>query len=226
MHLLDRRSWVQGDQHDKVFQERDFRPGVETEGGEALPVAAVLPTRSSHEPLIQREVGVLGAERWYALWTRSNCERLVSDQLTTKGFHAFLPTTEVWSRRGDVRRRIRVPLFPGYLFLRHAMDKTSYIEVRKARGLVCLLGERWDRLAEVPDREIAAFQTLQRAHLPVLAHGFLREGQRVRVTRGPLAEVEGILVRQNPRTGLLVLSVNLLQRSVAVEIDCTWAVPA
>jgi transcription antitermination factor NusG len=117
-------------------------------------------------------------------------------------------------------------MFPGYLFLRHAMDKSSYIEVRKTRGLVCVLGERWDCLAEVPDSEIEAVQTALQASIPVFAHAYLREGQRVRITRGPLADVEGILVRQKPDKGLLVLSVDLLRRSVAVEVDCTWAVAA
>ena len=163
---------------------------------------------------------------WYALWTRSHCERLVWDQLTSRGFQAFLPTVDVWSRRAGVRHRIQVPMFPGYLFLRHAMDKTSYIEVRKARGLVGVLGERWDSLALIPDREIHAIHRVVQAGTPVVPHMYLREGQRVRIVRGPLANVEGVLVRQDPDKGLLVLSVDLLQRSVAVEVDCTWAVPA
>src|SRR2546430_8062486 len=106
-----------------------------------------------------------------------------------------------------------------------AMDKAHYIEVRKARGLVAILGERWDRLSAVPDQEIEAVQTVVGARLPVLPHAYLQEGQRVRIIRGPLADVQGILVRQDPRRGLLVLSVALLQQSVAVEVDCTDVVP-
>ena len=65
-----------------------------------------------------------------------------------------------------------------------------------------------------------------RARVPVLPHAYLREGQRVRSIRGPLADVvEGVLVRQNPTTGLLVLSVELLRQSVAVEVDCTCVAP-
>jgi len=163
---------------------------------------------------------------WYALWTHSHCERLVHDQLVAKGFDAFLPTIDIWSRRGGVRHRIQGPMFPGYLFLHHAVDKTSYIEVQKARGIVRILGERWDRLAPVPDEEIHAIQAVLRARVPVLPHAYLHEGQRVRIVRGPFTDVEGVLVRQNPTTGLLVLSVQLLRQSVAVEVDCTWAVPA
>jgi len=68
-------------------------------------------------------------------------------------------------------------------------------------------------------------QTVVGARLPVLPHAYLQEGQRVRIIRGPLADVQGILVRQDPRRGLLVLSVALLQQSVAVEVDCTDVVP-
>jgi transcription antitermination factor NusG len=101
------------------------------------------------------------------------------------------------------------------------MDKASYLEVYKARGLVRVLGERWDRLDAVPDSEVEAIQKLVHSSLPILPYPYLREGQRVRISRGPLTDVEGILVRGNPKKGLLVVSVDLLQRSVAVHLDCT-----
>jgi len=101
------------------------------------------------------------------------------------------------------------------------MDRAAYIEVCKARGIVRPLGDRWDHLAVVPDREIAALQRLLHSELPARPHPYLREGQRVRITHGPLADVEGILLRIKPNKGLFVISINLLQRSVAVEVDCT-----
>lgn len=162
-----------------------------------------------------------GLAQWHVLWTRSNCEQLVYDHLSVKGFELFLPQVDAWARRGGSRRLSRIPMFRGYLFLRHAMDKPSYIEVCKAQGLVRVLGERWDRLDVVPDWEIDAIQALLRSELPILPYAYLREGERVRVTRGPLADVEGILVRSKPNKGLLVISVDLLRRSIAVEVDCT-----
>jgi transcription termination/antitermination protein NusG len=163
----------------------------------------------------------LAGAQWYALYTKSHCEQLVYDQLASKGFHLFLPRMDVWSRRGGVRHRIPAPMFPSYLFLYHAIDKVSFLEVRKARGLVRVLGERLDRLSVVPPNEIAAIQRVMQAELPVISHPYLREGQRVRITHGPLAGVEGILVHTKPSKGLLVLSVDLLRRSIAVEIDVT-----
>jgi transcription termination/antitermination protein NusG len=192
------------------------------QGGEALPrnteSGIDQPCGDSDSPALPMDA----ADRaWYALYTRSHCEQLVYDQLTGKGFSLLLPKMEVWSRRGGLRHRILVPMFSSYLFLHHAMDKVSFIEVNKARGLVRILGERWDRLSVVPDTEIEAMQKVLTAQLPVLPHPYLREGQRVRVMHGPLAGVEGILVRIKPTKGLLVLSIELLQRSIAVEVDAT-----
>jgi len=177
---------------------------AETKGGEALP-AVVEPTNIP----------------WRVAWTHSNCEQLVYDQLVPKGFNVFLPTAEAWTRRGGSRVRGRVPLFRGYLFLRHAVDKATYVEVCKARGIVRLLGQRWDQLEVVPDSEIDAIQKLVRSELPIFPYPFLREGERVRIKGGPLADVEGILVGRNPKKGLVVVSVELLRRSVAVRVDCT-----
>jgi transcription termination/antitermination protein NusG len=146
---------------------------------------------------------------------------LVCDQLAAKCFQLLLPRIEVWSHRAGKRHIISVPMFPGYLFLRHAIDKVSYIDVRKARGLVRILGEQWDRLSVVPDAEIEAIQIVLNASLPVMPYPYLREGQRVRITGGPLRGIEGILVHSKPTKGLVILSVDLLQRSVAVEVDCS-----
>jgi transcription antitermination factor NusG len=113
-------------------------------------------------------------------------------------------------------------MFPGYIFLRRAIDKKTYIEVSRTNGIVAILGERWDRLAVVPDGDIAAVQQTVRANLPVFPHPFLAAGQRVRIARGPLMDVHGFLVRANPSKGLLVISVDMLRRSIAVEVDCTF----
>ena len=166
-------------------------------------------------------------QHWYALWTSSHCEQLVNDQLLARGFDPFLPRIDVWSRRGGERRVVSLPLFAGYLFLRHPpMTKASYLELCKARGLVRVLGERWDRLETVPDAEIDGIRRVLNVRVPVMPHPYLRDGQRVRILRGPLADVEGILVRTKPNKGLVVLRVALLQRSVAVEVDCTLVEPA
>jgi transcription antitermination factor NusG len=198
----------------------DLEKRDRTEGGEALTFEGLVSASPGRIP-----GSVDQNAHWFALWTHSHCEQLVHDQLIAKGFEAFLPTIRVWSRRGGTLHAVRSPMFSSYLFLRHAMDKTSYIEIMKTRGLVRILGERWDRLAVIAGSEIEAIQRVVRAELPILPHPYLREGQRVRITDGPLADVEGILTGIKPNKGLLVLSVELLQRSVAVEIDCMRIAP-
>jgi len=163
---------------------------------------------------------------WRVLWTQSHCEQLVHDQLSGRGFESFLPKINVWSRRAGRRHLIRRPMFPGYLFLHNTLDKQAYIEVRKARGLVAILGESWERLATVPDSEIASVLALSQSDLPSMPYPFLKAGMRVRIASGPLAGVEGILERRKADKGFLVLSVDLLSSSVAVEVDCTSVVPA
>ena len=163
---------------------------------------------------------------WYAIWTRSHSEQLVADQLLAKGLQVFLPKISVWSRRGGVRHAIRVPMFSGYVFLNENVDKNIYLEVIKARGVVRLLGDRWDSLSPIAQGEIEGLQALVSSGLAITPHSYLREGQRVRITGGPLKGVDGILVDNKSEKGLLVLSVDLLQRSVAVQIDCTWVAAA
>jgi transcription antitermination factor NusG len=163
--------------------------------------------------------------QWSVLWTHSNSERRVDEQLRGKGFDTFLPLIRSWSRRRGAQLSIPLPMFPGYVFVRHVVDKHSYIEMLKARGVVKLLGDGWDRPAPVPDVEIESIRRVAAAEVPVLPYPFLKEGQQVRIVEGALAGLEGILIATNPEKGLLVVSVDLLQRSVAVRVESTHVQP-
>jgi transcription termination/antitermination protein NusG len=167
-----------------------------------------------------------GPPRWHVLWTRSNFEQRVHDRLAAKGLEAFLPKIPMWSRRGGRRSLGEAPMFPGYLFLHHAMDKTTYIDVCKSTGLVSVLGERWDRLDSVPEVEVLAIKQTLEARVPIFPHVYLQEGQRVRIIQGPMTDVEGIFMQGKPRKGLVVISIEMLRRSIAVEVDCTMVAAA
>lgn len=197
--------------------DSDWGPGTKTEGGEAL---------LEQMDVMDGSVESTEDRHWYALWTHSHCEQLVRDQLAAKGFDVFLPKVEIWSQRAGAKHRILTPMFPGYLFVRDRLTDDRYAQVLNARGLVCVLGNGAGRLADVPDQEIDAIRAVVQSRLPAVPHPYLRTGQRVRITKGPLADVEGILVDRHAGKGLLVLSVHLFQRSVAVEVDCTAAVAA
>jgi transcription termination/antitermination protein NusG len=166
-------------------------------------------------------VGTAFEEAWYAVWLRSHYEHLVAQHLSAKGFHTFLPELRTWSRRLGPKHPVRLPMFPGYLFVRDAMAKERYVDIMKVRGIVRVLEAGWSRLTPIPDEDIDAIQRIVRAEVPVFPHAHLRHGDRVRVLAGPLSGLEGFFVQDKPSKGRLVVSVNMLGRSVAVEVDGT-----
>jgi transcription termination/antitermination protein NusG len=193
----------------------------QTEGGGAFSLLA-----TADKPGVNGSSCGETGPRWYALWTHSHCEQLVRGQLDARGFEVFLPTVGAWSSRAGVKHRIRRPLFPGYLFVRDGLSGSRYAELLKARGLVGVLGGQDGAPGAIPDAEMDAIRALVQSDLPASPYPYLQNGQRVRITEGPLAGVEGILVNRRADKGLLILSVHLFRRSIAVEVDCTLAVAA
>jgi transcription antitermination factor NusG len=161
---------------------------------------------------------------WYAVWTKSHCERLVLDQLSAKGFSAFLPEVGMWSKRQGRMHVVPAPMFPGYLFVRDRMDKQAYIEMLKVRGVVRILEDGWSRLTPIPNQEVESVERVMQAGVPVFRHA-LQEGDRVRVKDGPLGGVEGVFIQDKPGTGRLIVSVGLLGRGISVEVDGTSVTP-
>lgn len=167
----------------------------------------------------------LQPKAWHVLWTRSNCEKLVRDQLAARGYETFLPMLDQWLMNRGHKRVTSVPMFKSYVFINHAVGKHDYIDISRTKGVVRILGARWDNLAVVSDDEVDAIRMTIDSKLPVTPFHYLARGDRVRVISGPLAGIEGIYVTSDPTRGMFVVSVDLLQRSVALEIDCTRVVP-
>ena len=111
-------------------------------------------------------------------------------------------------------------MFRSYLFVRHKIDKKAWLDISKTKGVVSILGARWDRLARIPDEEIDSIKLLMESQLPTMPYPWLKAGTPVRITRGSLANARGILVDSEMPNGLFVVSINLLQRSVAVKVNC------
>jgi len=155
---------------------------------------------------------------WYAIYTRSRHEQKVYDRLLRKEIETFLPMIERWSRRRDRRKKIKLPLFPGYLFARTPMDAHSHIEILKTDSVVRILGND-GKPAPIPDGQIHAIQFLIKNGLTVTPCAYLKEGMRVRVVNGPLIGIVGILLKTQHKKHRLVLSVDIIKESVSVEID-------
>ncbi len=152
---------------------------------------------------------------WHALYTRYQHERVVQQILTEKGFETFLPLYEARHRWKDRVKQVSVPLFPSYVFIRGGLERR--LDIVTTTGFHSIVSEG-DRAGVVTQSEIDAIRHLVETRLRVEPHPFLNVGDRVRVRSGALAGYEGILVRKKNQYRL-VLSIELLQQSVATEVD-------
>ncbi len=158
---------------------------------------------------------------WFALQVRPNAERSVAQALRAKGYEEFVPTYQARRRWSDRWREIELPLFAGYVFCR--FDPHTRLPVLVTPGVASVVG-----FGKIPhpleDREIDDLRAVIRSGLSARPWPYLKVGERVRLRDGPLAGVEGVLLDIRP-SRRLVLSVELLQRSVAVEVEDCWVTP-
>ncbi|HKT12917.1 MAG TPA: UpxY family transcription antiterminator [Terriglobia bacterium] len=154
---------------------------------------------------------------WYAVHTRHQHEKLVARTLANKGYEVFLPLyTDVRQWR-DRTKRLELPLFSCYVFLRGDLDRRlAIVTTPGVHGMVATAG----RLAEIPEEEIQAVRSVVENRVKVEPYPFLNCGDLVRVKSGALKGLEGFLVRKKGQARLVV-SVSLLERSVAAEVDAS-----
>ncbi len=167
-------------------------------------------------PVTDREASNATTNRaaWWALYTRHQHEKTVAEMLATKGFEVFLPLHESMRRWKDRQKLLSLPLFPGYVFVRG--NPSRRLQVVTTPGVHMILS-RGEQIAVVPEEEILAIRRAVEGSYRVEPHPFLKCGERVRVIRGSLEGVEGILVRKK-NLYRLVLSVDMLAQSVGVEV--------
>jgi transcription antitermination factor NusG len=155
---------------------------------------------------------------WFAIQVRTSKETTVTNLLQNRDYECFLPLGKSRRRWSDRIKEFEVPLFPGYVFCR--FDVHNRLPILKTPGVLQIVG-----VAKIPapidDAEITAIQCLGRSGLLTQQWPFLQVGQRARIDYGPLRGLTGIVVGIKSELKL-VLSVALLQRSVAVEVDHDW----
>ena len=158
---------------------------------------------------------------WFALQVRARQEAGVGEQLKGQGYERFLPFYKVRKRWSDRIKEMEAPLFPGYLFCR--FNPHDRLPILKTPGVIQIVGFN-NTPAAVDDDEILSIQRLVASGVQHQPCPFLTVGDRVRISAGPLLGLEGLLtdIKGSHR---LVLSVSLLQRSVAVEIDSAFITP-
>jgi transcription antitermination factor NusG len=159
--------------------------------------------------------------QWFAVQVKSQCEKLVATILQQKGFEQFFPSYQSRHRWSDRLKTVQMPLFPGYVFCR--LDPRYRLPVLITPGVVQFVGiGRFP--VPIDNAEIAAIQSVVESGLRTEPWPFLDVGQRVQVEDGPLTGLGGILVEVRKRHRI-VLSVTLLRRSVAVEVERQWVRP-
>lgn len=155
---------------------------------------------------------------WFAILARSNREKSASLLLENAGYECYVPTSKYTRQWSDRTKEVEVPLFPGYFFCR--MNPSNRLPVLITPGVIQIVGVGKMPIP-VEEEEIAAIQRAGKSGLSVMPWPYLEIGQVARIEEGPLRGMTGIVVRI--KSGMkLVLSVSLLQRSVAVEIDRSW----
>jgi transcription antitermination factor NusG len=206
-HVLNRGCSSQGE---ALFAWLNVATTQSKEGRNKLP-----PTQ------ISLDVGIHEASAWWVLYTRHQHERAVAEMLSAKGFEVFLPLYESIRRWKDRQKLLTLPLFPCYVFVQGGLDRRLQVVTTPGIHTILFHGER---VAIVPETEIRAIRRVVEGQFRVEPHPFPRCGERVRVTRGSLEGVEGTLVRKK-NLYRLVLSVDMMAQSVAVEIDASDVEP-
>ncbi len=158
-----------------------------------------------------------GSAKWFAIQTRPRHEKKVSMQLRAKGVEGYLPLITEKRRWSDRFKIIQQPLFSCYMFVHIPESEPVRMSVLGTEGVCWFVGER-GRGLPIPDKQIDDIQAVLKGNLPFSTYPFVRIGQRVRIHGGCLDGVEGILVSKGSDQ-TVVVSVELLRRSVAVRID-------
>jgi transcription antitermination factor NusG len=158
---------------------------------------------------------------WFALQVRSRYENIVTAHLSGMGYESFLPLYMCRRRWSDRFKQIETPLFPGYVFCR--LNPLNRLPILMIPGVSLIVGMGKTPVA-IHEAEIAAIQSAVKSGLPSQPWAFVQIGQRVRIEHGPLCGLEGVLLDFRGRHRL-VLSVTLLQRSIAVQVEDAWVTP-
>ena len=154
---------------------------------------------------------------WYAVHTQARHEKVVAQRLAEQGVTTFLPIVTSVHRWSDRNKKVELPLFSCYVFARIHPTNQERNRVHRTAGVFGIVGTRGEG-TPIPDAEIESVRGFLNENLPWSVHPFLKIGQRVRICGGSLDGVEGMLVARNgERT--LVISVNAIQRSLAVRIE-------
>jgi transcriptional antiterminator NusG len=154
---------------------------------------------------------------WYVLHTKSRFESVVNGGLIKKSIEVFLPKVQVKSKRRDRKAMIRVPLFPGYLFVKSDLNPNEHLEIVKTVGAVRLIGNK-DGPIPVPSDTIKSLEIMVGENNTVITGTRFKKGERVMVVYGPFTGVIGTFVRYRGK-GRVIVNIEALGQFAGVDVS-------
>jgi transcription termination/antitermination protein NusG len=152
---------------------------------------------------------------WYAAYTQANHEKKAASEISRRGVESFLPLYRTARRWSDRRVELEMPLFQGYVFVHLALS--DRLKVLQVPGVVRIVG--FGGLpAPLPEEQISTLRAGLTGHLRAEPHPYLNVGRRVTIKRGPLAGMQGVLLRRKGSCRV-VISISLIQRALSIDID-------
>ena len=153
---------------------------------------------------------------WYAVHTKSRFENVVNEGLAKKSLDVFLPKILVKSSRRDRKMMIRVPLFPGYLFVKTDLNPHEQLEILKTVGVVRLIGNKSGPVS-VPEQDISSLKIMVENDLPIATGSRFKKGDPVVVVQGPFVGVQGTFSRYRGQ-GRVIVNIDALGQFAGVEV--------
>jgi transcription antitermination factor NusG len=161
--------------------------------------------------------------RWFAVYVRSRHEARVAKHFKDREIEYFLPLYKEERKWSDRKVEIELPLFPGYLFVRMRRTLETLLRVVEVPGVITIVG-RGSSPEALEDAEIELMRNIVMNPHQAKPHKFMKAGDRVKITRGPLQGAEGFLVREKGKDRV-VLTIGTIERSMSVEVDADAVQP-
>jgi len=194
------------------MRDRESACLCDSEGEAIITDCRILRCSVTH-PMINQEPA-----QWYAVQTRARSEKVIAERLQEQGLNTFLPLITEVRRWSDRKKKIELPLFSCYVFVKlRVSDDDQRLRVYRTNGVFRIVSMHGEAIP-IPEEQIDALRMIVSEQVPWSEHPFLKVGQRVRIRSGSLQGVEGVLLSRNgDRT--LIISVDAIQRSLAFRVE-------
>lgn len=157
--------------------------------------------------------------RWYALYCKSRHEHKVNARLVAKGFKTYLADFKTRAQWGTRIRKTRRNLLPGYVLVQAQIDSSTYLQILQTESVLNFVGHAWPQLSWIPNEQVENLRRVLESGEHFEETTYWQRGERVEIIAGPLRGVQGLIAGLTNRQNRVIISIDLLKRSLAVEVD-------